>query len=671
MMSSSSRVRLAGLFLSILTFVATALTAARFPAEVARDLGIPITSTTLQGSTTTREPDGTPVFGTVIRGEPARLYIVNAITGELLRNFPLDGAKGSWNATTASDGSVYVGTDANGALYRYIPGEEDIHHLGQVMPGQTWVWDVVAGRDGEVFGATFPSCLVFRYHPDDGFSDVGGGPIVPEEKYARALAYHEESDRLFVGIATHAHLFELDPRTGEKRELLADRLQGKAWVYAMHLFGDRLLVQVQEGNEVIVLDVNTREVEAVLDDVGTQFVASEPSPYDGKIYYFAGTRIRSYDSADGEVEIIPNSPGATVWKLHWMELDDPDYPGHTLVGLTQRGWLVRYHPLSGRFERVGGELPGEPVPIHSIHTGPDGRIYTGGYLSGGFGIYDPEKDLSEHSRSISQIEYMANFGTDIYLGLYPRGRLYVFDSTRPWEGDSNPRQVGTLHDYNQTRPVALLAAEDLNKVFIGTIPDYGHIGGVFATFDRETGSLDVVPNFIDEQAIVSLARTKEGLIVGSTTISAGGGVNPTKTDSVLFLYDPIEGKKVFEVAPVSDAWIVSGLVVTPDGLVWGMADGHLFIFDSEQRKVVHTEHVLPIDHSKRMGLSRDAYMVYHPNGSIYGTAGSRLFRIDPATREFTVLIERHANLLALDHEGNIYFRDRTNLWQFTPPSSER
>jgi len=657
------------LILGLATAVAlltSSLSANIFPADVARDLGIPISSTTLQGSTSSEEPDGTPILGTVIRGEPARLYIVHAVTGELLKNFPLQGAKGSWNTTTATDGSIYVGTDANGSLYRYIPGEDRIHNLGQVM-GQTWVWDVVAGRDGEIFGATFPGCLVFRYHPDDGFSDIGNGAIIEGERYARALAYHAETDRLFVGVATNAHLVVMNPRTGEREELLADQMAGKAWVYTLALFGDRLLVHVQEGNQTLVIDAHSYEIEAELADVSTQLVASPPSPYDGRIYYFAGGGIRSYDPASGEIETVPHHTGAKVWYFHWMKLDEPEWPDYTLVGLTQRGWLVRFHPPSGRFERVGEQLPGEPVPVHSVHAGPDGRIYTGGYLSGGFGIYDPDTDTLEHFHPISQIEFMANYGDDIYLGLYPRGRLFVFDSTRPWDGRTNPRQVGTLHDYNQTRPVALLAAEDLGKVFIGTIPDYGHIGGVFAEYDISTGEMEVYPNFIEEQAIVSLARTKQGLIVGSTTISAGGGVTATKTDSTLFLYDPVAREKVGEFVPVPNTWIVSGLLTMPDGMVWGMADGHLFIFDPVEREFVYTRHVLSIDHSRRMGLSRDAYLGLHQNGQIYGTAGSRFFRIDPETREFTLIADRHSNLLALDERGHVYFRDRINLWQYTPP----
>src|SRR5215212_9118449 len=84
-----------------------------------RDLGVQITAATLQGSTFTRDGSGEPLLCTVMRGEPAKLLVFDIKTGELLRRLPLEGAKGAWNATTASDGRVYVGTDANAHLYRW------------------------------------------------------------------------------------------------------------------------------------------------------------------------------------------------------------------------------------------------------------------------------------------------------------------------------------------------------------------------------------------------------------------------------------------------------------------------------------------------------------------------------------------------------------------------
>src|SRR3954467_7392524 len=79
------------------------------------DLGVQISSSTCIGTTFTRE-----AVYTVMRGHPAKLLSFDLKTGKLIRSSPLEGANGAWNACTASDGSIYVGTDANAHLYRYV-----------------------------------------------------------------------------------------------------------------------------------------------------------------------------------------------------------------------------------------------------------------------------------------------------------------------------------------------------------------------------------------------------------------------------------------------------------------------------------------------------------------------------------------------------------------------
>src|SRR5688572_33132625 len=140
-------------------------------------LGVQITSMTLQGTAFAKDPQGRDLVCTVIRGEPAKLLVFDIKSGELLHRLTLAGAHGAWNATTASDGSVYVGTDDEGKLFRWTPGEKKVADLGQVAKDQTFVWDVTPGADGEVFCGTYPGCAVIRYHPKDGFTDVGKGPV--------------------------------------------------------------------------------------------------------------------------------------------------------------------------------------------------------------------------------------------------------------------------------------------------------------------------------------------------------------------------------------------------------------------------------------------------------------------------------------------------------------
>ena len=60
------------------------------------------------------------------------------------------------------------------------------------------------------------------------------------------------------------------------------------------------------------------------------------------------------------------------------------------------------------------------------------------------------------------------------------------------------------------------------------------------------------------------------------------------------------------------------------------------------------------------------HMLKGLDGKVYGTSQGRLFRIDPKTMEMTVLRhEEGLGMLALDSDGRVYFRERTNLWRYT------
>ena len=63
---------------------------------------------------------------------------------------------------------------------------------------------------------------------------------------------------------------------------------------------------------------------------------------------------------------------------------------------------------------------------------------------------------------------------------------------------------------------------------------------------------------------------------------------------------------------------------------------------------------------------RDASLLVHPSGPIYGTQGGKLFRLDPRTYAVTVLRENGDGLLAMDREGRLYFKETIDLWQYTP-----
>jgi outer membrane protein assembly factor BamB len=640
------------------------------------NLGEQITSSLIQGTTFTRDPAGRDLACTVIRGQPAKLLVYDLRSGELLHRLALDGAKGAWNAATATDGSVYVGTDDNGHLYRWIPGEEITHDLGQVLSDQTFAWEAAAGADGEVFVGTYPGCNVVRYHPKDGFSDVGKGAVAPGENYARGVAYGRTTGKVFVSVGAHAHLIELDPKTGAKRDILPADLKSKSFAYAVDAVGEKLFVQISPGDGGIVMDTKSLAVEASLPSISGQMVVGPPSPRDGTIYYYGDNGLCTYDPKTHAIGQVQSVKPFQILGMMWIEFaGEADFPGATLVLLGRPGQIVRFNPATGKSDVKRLKVPPEPTLINAIERGPDGVIYCGGYLSGGVSSYDPATGKHEQHGGMSQAEDMTVLGTNLYLGVYPQARLFRFDVSKRWDAKAgNPKQLESLEHVDQSRPMSALGVPSLKKVFFGTVPEYGMLGGGLATVDGETDAVDFRRNVVENQSIISLTYAN-GQVVGGTSRSGGLGVEPNTLEAKLFLWDPKTATKTFETAPVPGAWMITGLMVGPDGNIWGVADETLFVYDVANKKVIATAALGHIDENDRHARWRDATMALHPDGNIYAVAGGRLVRIDPATKAITILRDKsgdkpgdktHLALMAMDQAGRIYLRDRTHLLQYTP-----
>jgi hypothetical protein len=154
------------------------------------------------------------------------------------------------------------------------------------------------------------------------------------------------------------------------------------------------------------------------------------------------------------------------------------------------------------------------------------------------------------------------------------------------------------------------------------------------------------------------------MVWGGTSISGGLGVPPSEKEGKLFCWDPVKRKTVFETTPIEGIMAVTALIKGPDGNLWGMADGNLFVFDPMQRKVLRKAKVYDVP-SKRTHLWRDAFLDVHPNGKVYGTGGRKFFSVDPSTLSIEILREG-LDLLTMDDAGVLYFRQGADLWSYTP-----
>src|SRR5690606_985236 len=139
-------------------------------------------------------------------------------------------------------------------------------------------------------------------------------------------------------------------------------------------------------------------------------------------------------------------------------------------------------------------------------------------------------------------EGMTFYNDQLYLGTYPKANLTIFDTSRPG-GEGNPRTLFSLHDEEQDRPFGMLAVPEIKKIFMGTVPGYGILGGALAVIDPDTSTPEVHRNLIKNHGIVTFAY-RNGILYGGTTIYGGLGIEPVEKEAKLFLWDTHKGELI-------------------------------------------------------------------------------------------------------------------------------
>lgn len=624
------------------------------------NLGPQLGASMIQGSIFLKDGKGRELVYTVVRGEPAHLLAYEVATGKLLLDTPLEGADGSWDLAVATDGTLYI-PGASGFLFSHQPGTQEVKNLGKVLPGQTYVWSLTPGKEGEVFGTTYPGCRVFRYHPKQGFSDAGNGPLVEGENYVRSLAYNPKTGLLYAGVGSHAHLLEMDPATGEKKELLPEKYRDKDFVYGLEMIPgkngqDRLLALLTAGNTTLVYNLRTKQFEQEIEGMDMKTVLTDQKTQ--TVFYTAGKRLMKFN---------PSKPIATAKQLAAGVGTANAFAfgsKNKLYVLTSGADLVTCHLSTGAIEKVKLDIPPQPIPINALLYGPDEKIWMGGYLAGGHATYDPKTGVNTKYTGLDQTEGMTVSGDKIFFGIYPRGRFYMYDTKRSWNiAEENPVMIGEAAGQSRAFAVLKVNTATEQKIFFGTVPEYGKLGGALVVYNEKNKDLKVFDQPVAKQSVVSLVQT-EATVLAGTSISGGLGIRPSAKEAVLFGWDIARNEKIFELVPVPGAAAITCLIKGPDNHIWGVADGTLFVFDANKRAVIST-HKLYDYPPFNSHVWRSAAMAIHPSGMVYGTGNNNLFKIDPQTKAVTIL-NTNASLFAMDREGTIYFRRSVELWKYKP-----
>lgn len=593
----------------------------------------------------------------VMHGTPSALAIIDLNTNELKNTYTLSNSTSAWGLDVDEDGTVWVGGTTDGNVYSYNPNTEEFRDHGNklTLPKDTAIQDLDA-VNGIIYGSTAYGGSVFKY---DSITEelVNYGQVSYKKEFAKSLIYDEESDSLFVGVGSKADLVKFNLKTKRKTEFLPDEYKNDKYVRDLRIIENKLFARMEPSNQLVVFDKDTLEQIGEI-ELNSRTVSLK-SPTEEVIYYSKNNTLYKYDlSTSEEISLdIPLLKGTELLTADFVQLEDENYPGYTLVGLIDNaGNVFKYNLETGNHEITLVELPGQPVTLYTmIQDEKRENLYINGYMSGGLAIYNMETQQTTLHQRISQIESMTIIGNKLYIGAYPRARVLELDLTLPWS-DTNPREIMRLGEYGQERSTAIAAIPKLNKVFVGTYPETSIGGGALAIYDLKENKSEVYENYIYNQSLVSFLHHGD-FIYGGTSIHANYNVNERGARFFRFKPDYPEEKEYLHL-PFSASMITS-LIADKDGAIWGMADGKLFSYHPETKELKETQIMELIS-----GRFRNAKILMGIDGNIYGTVEGRLFKADPKTMEIEILVEKGANEIAQDANGDLYFRNEATLYKY-------
>ncbi len=548
-----------------------------------RDIGIPVRSVNWVRLHDGRDAAGNHAVFITMGQTAENLFVlkVNPETGAL-RQYIAKVPRANYPTATllSRTGKLYVGAAYAGHLLCYDPAKDSFDDLGAINPQKaTFPCAMDEDAEGRIWVGSYGMADLTCYDPRSG-QFTRCGRMDDTDMYNYPLV---NSDGMVCNkiMMTRPHLVVYDPKTGEKRTVGPVAEKGK----------DTLtLVRGGDGDVYINSSMGNFRVRG-FEAIPVQDIPPLAAPAANYAYSFADSHRQLYR----QLRVKRNDSGGE-------KIFDLDY-------------------------RAAGS------DIFLVHAGPDGAVYGSSILPLHLYRYLPGEagpvDLGKCSNAGGEAYSMANFKGKIYIASYPGAMVSVYDPAKPYQygakPEDNPYDMGRIDDISY-RPRTTLAGPR-GRVWFASIPDYGRWGGPLSWYDPAAREKGVYHRIAGDGSCYTLAwLEKRGLMAVGTTIEGGTGTQPKVSRAVLFLWDYMAEKKVWEGSPDRPLSAFNALLAGRDGLLYGTLTGEggpeLFVFDPEKRVFLGRTALsggTPLDNGLQFG----------PDGFIYGFTTNCIYRFRP------------------------------------------
>lgn len=497
--------------------------------------------------------------------------------------------------------------------------------------------------DSKIWGSCYNPSNLFSYDPATGdFQNYG--EIDEEHSYLWDVI--EYKDVFFLSLGSPGILYQYDPATGEKTKILTEVMSDSKHVRGIRLYGDRLFVKRVAPDDTYVLDADTLEIVTHLENVHGD--TSSPDA-NNRVYWTYNGNLNYYDLDDDTFGLVQTShqfPNAGTFGV--VQLGEPDFPGDSYAAIQNAGTIFVWNPVTDAYKLIQIDMPSAPSKTYQLTVGDDGKVYGVGVQGAGSFRVDPNHPtVTETFDGPGQAEGMAALGDYIYFGNYPSAVFYRQNVNEPW----NPEYIFDLKDTKQNRPVSMIEHE--GKIYIGTIADRGYLTGSLAIYDPATGEVEEYHGLSPDQSITSVAVKDQYVYLG-TTIHGGLSSSPATEEGKVIVFNLITGQVEASVVPVQGQPVVGAVTIGPEGNLWGIAGGELFILDTTTNTISSTQTLYGnVEASHDWGVYDS--ILLSEDGNVYGSAGMRLFKLDPDQNLTTLFQSETVRRVVEDHQGRLWF----------------
>lgn len=431
----------------------------------------------------------------VSRGTGGVIFIdPKAETAEWLE---LPGDEGAWALLPLNNEKLLVGTCGEKGYLHCLELKNRKWAKSLREEKETYIWNLILGNDGMIYGGTYPGCVLLQYNPREHIlMNMGRMSKNPNNLYSRAL--WSLRNYLFINCGIeNPHITLWDIEKGISK-----------------LFG-------KEKSQI--------------KEIGFNYICTET---EGKLDYYDNETFEpiSQDKINPDLEQgkISEKEFFSKNSIHMVT----EFKKDKLFGIRgQEYTIINRNNLPIETLKLNKMPVDAPATgILTVTADSKNRIWGSSNFGQTIFCYDPKNDSYFNTPSVcnrnGEVYGIRAINDKIFMTCYAGGDHVVYDPSRPWDqiNNVNPKTLKSLYP-DLIRPETKSVIGPDGALWTGWMAKYGVYGGGVSRVDPKTEEVKVWKDLIPEQGLGSIASGKSNLYF--TTTGKGNGL-PEK-DEPLFL----------------------------------------------------------------------------------------------------------------------------------------